>query len=63
MSLLDQVNQKKNVFTAEKAGGLAPEKAAMLNQTSDLLRIINQVLGHQLIPDKTMKKWADRQVP
>ena len=59
MSLLDQVNQKKNVFTAEKAGGLAPEKAAMLNQTSDLLRIINPVLGHQMIPDKTMKKWAD----
>ena len=59
MSLLEQVNPDKNAFLTEKAKSLTPEKAAMINQTSDLLRIINQVLGHQVIPTKTAKKWSE----
>tara|TARA_A100001515_G_C4576068_1_gene211396 strand:+ start:478 stop:1185 length:708 start_codon:yes stop_codon:yes gene_type:complete len=58
MSLLEQAQKKRNVFAKEIEAPTGSGKTEWINQTPDLIRILNQVLELQVIPAKTKKQWA-----
>ena len=58
MSLLEQAQKKRNVFAKEIEAPKGSGKTEWINQTPDLIRILNQVLELQVIPAKTKKQWA-----
>lgn len=58
-SLLQQVESKRNIFNAGKGGEETDNSAEKrLNQTQDLLRILNQIMTLQLISKKSKTQWA-----
>ena len=59
MSLLEQAQKKKNIFTKDIEVTGDSKSTDWINQTSELMGIINQVLDLQVIPAKAKKKWTN----
>jgi len=58
MSLLEQVEKKKNPFLSGRGKDEPIGSTEWINQTSELMKVVNQVLDLQAIPVKTRKKWS-----